>query len=52
MIRRLIEFIFGKPSAREQRIARQIRKMFEDAEKDGYEIVVDKGGIYRRKKEG
>jgi hypothetical protein len=51
MIRRLIEFIFGKPSEREQRIARQIRKMFEDAEKDGWEIVVDKSGIYRRKKE-
>lgn len=50
MFRRLIELVFGKPSPREQYVAKQIKKMFEDAERDGYEIVVDRAGIHRRRK--
>lgn len=50
MFRRLIELILGKPSVREQHVAKQIKRMFEDAERDGYEIVVDRAGIHRRRK--
>lgn len=50
MFRRLIELLLGKPSVREQHVAKQIKKMFEDAERDGYEIVVDRAGIHRRRK--
>lgn len=49
-LQRLTWLIFGKPSPRELLVAQQIRDMFEAAEKEGYEIVVDKSGIYRRKK--
>ena len=50
MFRRLIELLLGKPSPRERYVAKQIKKMFEHAERDGYEIVVDRAGIYRRRK--
>ena len=50
MFKRLIELILGKPSPREQHVAKQIKKMFEDAERDGYEVVVDRAGIHRRRK--
>jgi len=50
-LHKLLSFFLPEPTPRERHLAKQIRKMYEQADKDGYEIVVtNRGGISKVKK--
>lgn len=46
----ILTLLFGKPSEKELKVAAEVRKLFENAEKEGYEIEVTKGCISKRRK--
>lgn len=48
----LLWLLLGKPSPRELKEAEEIREMYRQADEKGLEIVIDRSGIYKRKKLG
>jgi predicted ABC-type ATPase len=50
MIKWILNLFFGKPTHEEILAAKQVRELFENAERDGYEIDVKYGCISKKKK--